>query len=355
MKISFIGDVHLGYQRKSFTSVRGRELYKQAIVQNIMKAIGVPAGYKVQCGDLFDKYTNSDETLREGIDASIGMGMVLVGNHDVSNTLDHLSTMSMCRSIVNQIRYNVTTFMFPSGIPKSDLLTVQEDLSGKCVHLHVVPYCYNQDLFEKTLRDAYDKSIKGEPNILVLHTNYALGYETTDTTNNLTQDMAESLLEKFDYIISGHEHNYSTHLKGRLIMTGSVFPLSTAELENKYVHIFDTETGKFEKELIWEAGKSSSSYDIKELPETLPQGTQFATITGKASPEEIAEGFKTVSKWWKECETLLICKPTYEVVTKHRESVSVVKEDMVSHIRSMLKGDAVPLFDNLVKEVEGGQ
>lgn len=346
MELLFVGDIHLGYKRKSFTSSIAKGRYEEQLLNHGLKALGLGVSTKIQVGDVFDRYNNSDSVLINGIDLCYLADLVVAGNHDISNTLEDNSTLKMVDEVINKS----VDFIFPD---KQEETPTPYRVYGDTA-VAVIPYCYTQEQFELEIQKAYDLEIpeKVTYKLLVMHTNYNLSYELTDTTNNLTKDDAEALLEKYDYIISGHEHNYNSYFKGRLIMTGSVFPLSTAELEDKYVHTFNSETGKFTRECIWSAEKHSVSYDVTKLPDELPEDTQFVTITGRAKAADVVESQKVIASWWSKSTGLLVCKPTYEVITNQNKSVKIMKADMVSNIRGLLKKPAQKLLDNIVKEIE---
>lgn len=353
MKTSFIGDLHIGYKRTSFTSPVAHSRYANEILKQAKLAIEVESSTKIQVGDVFDKFRDTDATLVNGVGVAQHVNIVVVGNHDISNTIKERSTMVMCDKMVNSFEGCRTNFVFPSQDDKpTATIYVAEAESTAIV---VVPYCYTQDQFSRSIDRANKLAIDHTElrhKILVLHTNYNLGYELTETTNNLAKETAVNLLENFSYIVSGHEHNYSKHLKGRLIMTGSVMPVSTAELENKYVHVFDSDTGQFSKQIIWDAKVRAVTYDANAMPSELPKGTQFVSISGKTNSPGVVLVQKRISEYWKTCGSLLVCKPEYEVATQERKSTAIVKTDMVGHIRGLLKPPAKKLLDKMVKELD---
>lgn len=343
--ITFVGDLHLGYTRKSYTNPTASGRYRQALIEQANLGYSSTSDNTlVQVGDVFDKYRGTDQTLADGARICSGVDLVLAGNHDISNTITHASTLEMCQEVAPH-----TDFVTPC---KEGGNSLQIKVVDNAVQMVCVPYCYTQTQFEASIVQALKEAKASSlPSILVLHTNYNLEFEKTETTNNLPEATTKKLLTEFDYVVSGHEHNYTTHLKGRVIMTGSVFPVSMAELQDKYTHTYDTETKEFTKQLIWSAKDHSVSVDVEEMPDTLPEGTQFVTVTGRIKSEDISRVQKHIVSWWKTSPNLLVCKPEFEVIRRHKESTSLVSSDLVGFIRNLLKPSAQVLLDQMVERI----
>jgi len=355
MKISFTGDIHLGYKRGSFTTKEAIARYECAQIIQIQKSLAIEADLKIQCGDVFHKYQGTDLALANGLNTCSSYDVVLAANHDIDNTKTNHSTIDLCKDILGRSSSEVAIISPHKGEEDSGAVL---ELSDDDLVVFVIPHCYTQQQFELSVMKAQEhrrtKFSNYSKALLVLHTNYNLGFECTDTTNNLTFETAKMLVERsFDYVVSGHEHNYSEHFKGKLRMVGSVYPLSMAELESKYVLVYDTETHLMVKHRVWDAEKHCRSYHISDLPDELGQDIQFVTVTGESQADVVASAMKTLANWWKTSKSLLVCKPefTVEGVSTAVEGLEVSKEDMVTSLRPLFKPEVVGIFDQLVKEV----
>ena len=337
----YVGDIHLGYERKSFTTKAGRARYKTALYEVAQHYCTSAA---IQVGDMFDKHRTDDLTAVRGATLMKGLGGVLAGNHDLINSRDELSTLGLLteQRVADSV---MPTYDQPYTFKLDDL--------GEVVNT-LVPYCYTQELFEQSLDLACKEAFKDEVlNVLVIHANYNSPWELTETTNNLTKEKAKELLEHFDYIVSGHEHNYAEHLGGRLIMTGSVMPLSSEEYTDKYV-VEITPEG-VQKHKIWDSKLSCGAYDVNDAPQTLPEGIQFVHIKGTASELRHAEMMKIVAGWWEESDSLLVCKPEYAIEsvddTESLDALNLATNvNVVDVVRSVLKGRALEVFNGLVEK-----
>lgn len=351
MKIVFIGDIHLGFYRKSFTHPVASERYQNKMVEMAEKALHLAKQQDhyiqvIQVGDLYHHYSNKDIQLGQGLSLSQNIDYTLSGNHDISHDLSKETTLGILSEAWG-------------GEEASGVITKITTREIFNTSVTFVPYYKTQKQFLGALIEAEEVTFSGIK-ILVLHTNFNLSYDITDTTNNLTRARAVELLETFDFIVSGHEHNYGTYLDGRLIMTGSVFPLSMSELESKYVHIYDTDMKEFSKVKVWE-NNTTYTYDIDNMPEYLKEGTQFVSVVGKQQGTNKSDMSKKILSWWKTCQTLLVCKPDIDTDSTNtvEESSSGTMEEMVHVIRQAVQKQDLYVFnlvaDQAQKQLQEGQ
>jgi DNA repair exonuclease SbcCD nuclease subunit len=130
----------------------------------------------------------------------------------------------------------------------------------------MLPHVLSQDLFEQQLTKAEaDAKESSTYRVLCLHCNYALGMETSDSTLNLSRERAAKLLETFHYIFLGHEHTHRTDFDGRLVVIGSWRPTAFDNMDDKYVLLFDDQTGTYTKEIVWEADKEFAVLDATDV------------------------------------------------------------------------------------------
>lgn len=348
MSLVVIGDMHLGYERKSFSTKAARDRYKKAVFNKAKQSIqeGAKLGPVIMVGDLFDKANNDDNTLAQGISIcnTKGLELVLAGNHDLVNKDKHSTTLSMVKEVVD---VDIPTPLY------NEYFFSENKYEGSKYTVYSVPYSYTQDLFLESLDKAKERAEElKKPCVLVLHTNYNLAFDKVDTTNNLEPDKAKELLSTFDFIFSGHEHNCSERLSGRLIMTGSVMPVSTSELETKYMFEL-TDEGVVKKHVIWDQA-ASKTYDVNDMPEQLPEGTEFVVVSGQSDRSTATAGMKTVVNWWKNCQSLLVCKPDWHVKESSvkKEATKSSGKSLDELIRALLTTDElVEAYDELLEEI----
>jgi DNA repair exonuclease SbcCD nuclease subunit len=303
--LTIIGDIHLGVERVSHTTPVGRERLRQKIFDRAADIVRRADGYVVQAGDLFDKTRNDDKTLFQGYSIVSQVPVVLAGNHDVANRANGLSSLQMVDAMlpdgpVDLPDYNDPSPIFHDSYPATALFTC--------------PYQPTQEAFVRALDSALVSGRESRSAdrfdgiesvfVLVLHCNYDLTFAKDDPlTNNLSPEKAEELLEVFDYIFCGHEHNPRVLHNGRLIMTGSIMPLSFAEMTDKF--IWRVENGKVTYELIWSVDRHYRCLDAVEAPDVLAAELEFIKVTGTVSASEYADLLRKVQTWWQESPNLL--------------------------------------------------
>jgi len=351
MSLTIFGDLHLGYERKSFTTKEGRTRFKKMIFDVAMSNLEGAKGTLIQVGDLFDKPSNTDSIMLQGLRVNEKFDWLLAGNHDLRNKYGFDSTLHMLKE---PFEPSPQSIVFPVyNKPRACVAPV----AGAILPV-MVPYCYSQELFEQSLELAIQK-VSGDESpfkVLLLHTNYNLEFDLTETTNNLTAKMAKKLLKTFDYIFSGHEHNTATHLNGKLIMVGSLFPLSITDLEDKFAfHINDS--GQITRTRTWDKELQSKIYTVAEMPDILPAEVQFVRITGELTTEALPHAMKKVAEWWQGSESLFVCKPEWKVTSeddKGREVTISSIDSIPNTIRSLISDpELVEMYDQLLKEAEG--
>jgi len=364
MACVYLGDIHLGYSRKSFTTKQGAARYRTALYEAVTNYCReLRGGMLVQVGDLFDSFRTDDLATVQGLHLlSEQLDFVVAGNHDLVNTAGKDSTLAMladyCESSGSAVygdilmpEYNKPT---TSQIPP---IICQK--TGKKIKNYVVPYQYTQELFESSLDSVLrlaGKRSTNEVKVLVLHTNYDNPFDNTETTNNLTEEKAKELLKHFDYIVSGHHHNYSEHLRGRVVMTGAIMPFNSSEYEDKYAVKIDGEGVK--KMLLWKASDHVRTYTPETAPETLPDNIQFVITEGSTTEVGHVELMKKISNWWNTSTSLLTCIPRHEIrVTDDTESLKAANSlkgvNVVDVVRGVLKGRSLEVFDSVVAELKG--
>jgi hypothetical protein len=194
-------------------------------------------------------------------------------------------------------------------------------------HLLVaVPHVSDQALFEYALADAYElaESIPaGSRKYLLLHCNYDNPF-TDETSLNLTRENAEELLQVFDYILLGHEHQPREDLGGRLIIVGNPMPTSFADISNKRI-IRIEDDGSLKSVPVWLEREHSWVGDWNKVVDSfLPSAAsqlQFIRLVGKVEPGQLVDLGKTVRKLWADMPELLCLKVDVEVAGMAKPSM----------------------------------
>jgi DNA repair exonuclease SbcCD nuclease subunit len=353
--ITFIGDIHLGVERTAHTTPAGRARLRRAVHELAFRLTGEESGAgssPILLGDLFDKARNTDEVLVQGNNVASNCAAVLAGNHDLVNRDGAETSLSL---LAKQRRASRLNLVLPN-YSRPEAFHLMEDDGTQVIG---VPYQPTQGAFLQALEHAKEVcSPAFSRHVLCLHCDYELGFEAPETVNILTRGAAEGLLEHFDYVFCGHEHNSRELFGGRLVMAGSIMPMSFSEMSDKF--IWRLGDGKVEKVRVWSAEERYRSMspclgDGPVLSETLADGVQFVQISGTATASELADIYRTVQNWWRSSEDLIAVKldvttGSLQVDAKQIQPVSV--RPMAETVERLLEGtDLISLWRDLHGEV----
>lgn len=303
MKIRFFTDPHIGLNRTSHTTPASRAKLKQALVDQVL-ALQDTDLRTVCLGDLFDTFDTDNQSLLNGIDIFKRNDLTLFGNHDLSNRVDQLSSIEVANRICNP----GDIFLERDNGVTSPTANTMGSVKGK---MWWVDHKLNQEIFEGALQDAYDRA--GEGDILLLHCNYNSPFATQESTLNLSRDDAETLLEKFSYILMGHEHMPREDFDGRLILLGNTHPTGFSDISDKFAYDFEIEDGKvisIVKEQIWDENLGYLSLDwtdLSELTDVSPM-VQFIEVKGTADQQHMPFIASQVAKLWTLSDNLLMVR-----------------------------------------------
>lgn len=277
--IVFYTDPHLGLKRLANTTHDSADRLRKALFSSAMSVRDILAQYppfRICLGDLFDSYSNNEETILQGYDVMRFTDVVLAGNHDVVPRAEKCSSLELLQKFTTGV----------ARLPYGDCGHLVYEIGN--TDLFLVPHTATQDLFEKSLEEAANAAEKSERwKILCLHCNYNLGHETTETTLNLSEERALELLSSFHKILIGHEHNSRQFFDGRLTLLGNIHPTGFADISDKYVWIYDDTIGELDTIKVWDeesnfwSGKASQfpedgQYQFIDLEDDLPPGKAAA-------------------------------------------------------------------------------
>lgn len=288
-KIIFIGDLHLDKKPPHSTKAAAQRFYR--LQQEVMKPFeySVKPDALVQLGDVFDTFEVTSTTFTKAAGLCKNFDAIVGGNHDFSHDTTKTSALQ-----------NLSQFLLDTVMLTSDAVYNIDSIEAGNTIVYVVPYQETQQEFEKCLAHLVGtvRIQHGTTNILCLHCNYDNDRADARTENNLTSDWAKRLLaNSFDFIVSGHQHNYSSHHGGRLLMAGSMLPHSFGEMSDKSWLEFDTDTGQFTRQYSWKAAGSFLQTDIEGFL-SLPDATclQFIELTGEIQPTKIRDVAGKISR-----------------------------------------------------------
>jgi DNA repair exonuclease SbcCD nuclease subunit len=346
MKFLFWTDPHLGLSRSAHTTAASRERLRSAINQQVRDIVELD-GIKVCAGDLFDTCFNNEATIVEGYNAAINCERVLAGNHDLANREGAVPSMRLLEEMeIESIVLgdpNTTDYSYDFYIVGLD----------RCVHLYMVPHKSSQQLFDATLAEVVEHAQRESPmagtSVLCLHCNYDSGFATQDSTLNLTREQAKQLLEKFDYVLLGHEHVPRSDFGGRLQILGNIHPTSFSDISDKYIWFL--EDGKLRSELIWNSNQRAicdwawlldphiESGGTKYPTTPRWDGIQFIDVVGEAPAEQMPAISRAIQKLWQDVPSALMIRN------------NVKSEALQIEQRELAQAMSVP--DRVTHELEG--
>jgi hypothetical protein len=164
-----------------------------------------------------------------------------------------------------------------------------------------------QAVFVSLLDDLDVHPRAGEQHILCLHCNYESPFASNESTLNLTREQASRLLDRFDRILIGHEHNARSDFGGRLQLLGSCHPTSFHDCQtDKFLWRMD-ESGNLTSEVIWNSTVGYVRVTAEHvLTNSLPDlaGCQFLDVQGELPATDMPALARRVSDIWKTTPSL---------------------------------------------------
>ena len=195
---------------------------------------------------IMDKFKTEHAKLADSYEMT-----VLAGNHDCYYTTSNRITS------------------LPHFFPEQGVHLVEDDIrvvkEGDRV-LVFIPWL-NTENSERIAKKVREYNKKG--NILFAHLELS-GFVKNDKSTNENNSLNKSDYNKFDFVFSGHYHGKQE--KGNVFYLGAGYQQNFGELEKKYIHIYDTDTGEVEaienKEDIYRkilVPKDATDDEIKKL------------------------------------------------------------------------------------------
>lgn len=363
MKIGIISDTHLGKHLKTNTTLESRQRLKDRIFDTAIRSANMlqaHANATVHTADLFDRATNDESIIAQGSAVADLCDYVMFGNHDDRNRKDSVSSIRLLKSLAptsRGIRYFETNWE----------RNVVMDSKGNAA-LFFVPHCVSQGVFEECLKSANQcagETSDQQTHILFLHANFDNDLTADhEQSLNLTKETAERLLEVFDFIVMGHEHQLSKHFDGRLICVGTTHPTSFSDISDKFVTVIDTETKEVEHVKTWSCEDKHLSLDIGTIirDENFPADAilqipgildaEFIDIQGDLPAEHSTILNDAVAEIWKNSENLIALR-TSKVQYKVGSTETTAEDISLDSLPEVMKGELDGPLRELLEEALG--
>lgn len=322
-------DTHQGLNRKSHTIKRSREALARILQEKTQEACtkGQPTT-AVHVGDLFDKFSNSEEVIIAAAESIKTCDVILAGNHDSLNENDAEGSLDVIGQLLDD-----TDVIKPTEFDKPCMEYGQ--LEGmECVF---VPHHATQVLFDAAIAAIPQETERGAMRAAFLHCNYENTMtEDSDTTLNLTKAQAEKLLTVCDYVFIGHEHISRELLNGRLIIVGSIHPTSFSDISDKYY--WDLTPEELKKTQVWSqaSGYARIEYDGK-IFKAIPDA-QFIEICGLITSDMGADLAEYISECWENQDRLMVRNNVSFVIAGHQSTEAVDFHTLPDEISKQLSG-----------------
>lgn len=344
MSIWFFSDPHIGTVRNSHTTVQSRAALKFELFKTSARLIEVTGSDPLFClGDLFDTDSNDEATIMQGADVVKRCTAVLGGNHDLPNREGKLSSLQLLSSVI------------PGRIVcgSTDEPGYMLYITAEAV-VYMVPHMATQDLFDLSLSEVLGAAsqVVDRSKVLCLHCNYNSGLIHNDASLNLTREKADELLEVFDYVLLGHEHEHRTLHGGKLIILGNTHPTSFSDISDKYLWEFDG--SGFRPHLLWSRSDGYLNMDWEQGSDELHDTVQFIEITGKAPAERLPDIAQGIASLWKTCPNLLMVRNNVEADVALPEVDTTVSRtlDLPSRISlALADSDLLPIWNEYLEAV----
>lgn len=278
MMINIFTDPHLGTSRTAHTSPDSSKRLTAALSEAAQAACH-PTYENIVVGDLFDKTTNPESIIIQGIQLAT-KATILAGNHDETNRSGTVTSLS------------VVAAACPGQVIQSSNVAVPyfEERDG----MYFVPHHASQEIFLEALEMARLHAESTDSNsVLFVHCNRGELPVQDDSTLVIGLALEDDLMETFKRVFYGHVHGSDSNLVtdseqviSRGVVLGNTHPTSFGDVSSKYRYEYDLVTDKLQRIKIWD--KDTLFCQVK-LNEPLPVGDfQFVEVIGTGERADIA-------------------------------------------------------------------
>lgn len=365
MDYTFGTDPHLGVSRSEHTSTKSQIALREHVFQNCLDVFRDARGRKYLLGDLFDKHSNPESIVAQGLEIARLLDKVLGGNHDQKNIAGSVSSLSLIKKALDDEGDENFRIVINPDVTKPYCYT-EVDIAEK-VSITFVPHMFTQELFVESLKEARNDvgTAAGTGDIykiLCLHCNLGENFgkaEAEGSTLALTNELQLMVLEAFDLVLIGHEHETKTLHGGRIVSLGNLYPVSFGELSDRYVWTFNSDTRKLTKHKVFTAKDAVVYFDAKEFVEMADVELahhQWVEINGEVQPQEYPKVARAIMKMWNDNPDLLMVRNNVTVIhpEKHKANTKgYVPRSLAETVRDSVKDAGFgEEFAELSKEVD---
>jgi len=352
----FLTDPHIGVNRKANTTLASRRLlYERTIktpVEGLVNLRESQLNAVICLGDLFDTYSNKEQTILDAAAVCSGIDFCLAGNHDSIND----STKESSLGLIDEM---CATRIIRAPVGKSLWYTEQFKLAENDVRVYMVPHHSAQELFEASLIECADDAGDEAINIVLVHCNYGLSEGMlNDTTLNLTEEDVEYLLDNgIDYVLFGHDHGSREpeHWEGRVRILGNTQPTSFSDIGDKYITTFDGL--EFTKHLIWDSHKRYVELDVANDWPELSSEVEFVNVAGEVQPANAIYVGKMIQALWDAYPNMLAIRNSVKIkeieqgleVKPGEMSTATIFELVDAHLKD---SDLYPLWQKMTEGLQ---
>ena len=346
-RYTFFTDPHLGKKLRSHTTTASQAKFTELLYLQALEIVQNSSNPVICVGDLFDQYSNREDTLVEGYNIVNGCKHVLQGNHDVKNLKSEPSSLQFLASVMPPSR------IISNPVPSEPCVA----WSGP---LCFIPHHFSQEAFEAALLEAVvQATARSEPSVLCLHCN-VMEKPSDDPSLYLVPEMEEKVRKVFSLVMVGHEHEPKHKVDEGLcdlIIMGNTVPLGFGEMADRFVyHVKVTDAGvEVEKEQTWTKSTHYQELDVQEYMARGADPTKsFIKLTGSIPHDMVPDLNKAIVKTWKDSPNLLAFnKDHVEII---RPNAELHEQVDLSNLESLLKDAAekagfAELFQEIADEI----
>ena len=266
MQVLIYTDPHLGLARKAHyteASSRAREAWvSHSLSELLSRSKGAGHGYRFCLGDFFDRSSVSEQTILDSLPIANDTDVILCGNHDAVNRMGLATSFSLLSEIVG-----------PKALIADFAENVGFSVDVGSSTFYFAPHTLNQVSYEAMIADLAKDAAKFQGyRVLCLHCNWDMDPERlSESTLNLTPELACELLATFHTILIGHVHTSQEIYGGRVKLIGSTFPTAFDNMDTKRALVYDTESGEFTNLTTWDAYENYYYGPASEVPPNVRQ------------------------------------------------------------------------------------
>ena len=331
MSFTVFSDPHIGIHRKSHTTQKSRKLLAECIYDKVLSVV-LDNENVVCAGDLFDRYSNSEDIIKQGANILNNCHAMLAGNHDLSNRDDKAGSLQLLSEVTDSAiaiqEVGILGYSLDSDLPVA-----------------YIPHHSSQELFDA----AIDQFCNNESDLqaVFLHCNLDNSLaDGSDTSLNLTREQAKRLLKVVRRLFIGHEHTSKVLYNDSIVVTGNTHPTSFSDISDKFIWKVD-DNGELSSELVWSMSEGyrelewTPDFDMPDL-----EGVQFVDIKGTVDAKYGADLATFVVELWKSSDSLLMVRNNVEITSEEVSATKVDFSDLPSEIAKQVEGTELqPLWE----------